>query len=394
MLEACAANDSAAIHQLIHKGASLEMALFCAAREHNLPIVQELLKAGANPNCMFDGETTPLYAAIGNKSLGECDGWCGGSFHVSAYKGQNELVKALLDAGANPNMPSSYRKLTPLSEAARSDDSDTVNLLLAAGAEINAQDIVGMTALHWAALEHRNNIVSQLLNAGAQTHLLTCASEEASIVSRYGSGHGEDKLSPLHIAAHSGNTKGVELLLAAGVAPDTPDAAGNTPFLHAASAESQPLLRLLTDEGVDIHHTNNIGENALDQINFFNNADSLDALRYLLQAGVRPAMRCLFTRAALRQNIEVIRTLGEAGLRCHPADEYGNSALNELFIWARPKDEARIIEAIDLLMQYGGDMPTMGYRALKAASQAGMKRVYDHLLKSGAPATPPPDSDL
>jgi ankyrin repeat protein len=58
-----------------------------------------------------------------------------------------EMVELLLKLGVNPNLPSSAVEDTPLMQAARSANLKLVKLLLDAGAEVNAEDKSGQTAL-------------------------------------------------------------------------------------------------------------------------------------------------------------------------------------------------------------------------------------------------------
>ena len=62
-----------------------------------------------------------------------------------------ELVKALLDAGADVNVPD-VRGMTPLMLAVANDrqNIDVIRLLIARGADVNAKSLAGETALDWA----------------------------------------------------------------------------------------------------------------------------------------------------------------------------------------------------------------------------------------------------
>ena len=60
--------------------------------------------------------------------------------------GSEELVKILLDHGANPNIPGGTGKnATPLHDAAFCKKLSIVNLLMSRGADPNARDANGKT---------------------------------------------------------------------------------------------------------------------------------------------------------------------------------------------------------------------------------------------------------
>jgi ankyrin repeat protein len=97
--------------------------------------------------------------------------------------GRVHNVRILLRYGANPNLPSDFSPniwwghskpalpagpMLPLSFAARRGQAEILQMLLKAGAKINAKDKkTGMTALHEAAEANQRAIVSALLRAGA-----------------------------------------------------------------------------------------------------------------------------------------------------------------------------------------------------------------------------------
>lgn len=131
-----------------------ETALHIAASLNNLFEVQRLIQLGANLNPMDDHGHTPLHWAIHTDPSGK-------------------LLKLLLDAGADPNIIPPAQPAPawepPLHVAARNSNSQIVTLLLDAGAQIEARDANGRTALQVAVAEgrRRGNICNLLVKRGA-----------------------------------------------------------------------------------------------------------------------------------------------------------------------------------------------------------------------------------
>ena len=108
----------------------------------NLSMVRALLKAGANPD--GDPRQTPLEMA------------------VKAY--DLTIARTLLEAGANPDGPPGSEP--PLLEAATINYREAVDLLLSAGAHIDAPDPLGYTASIDAALAGHLDMTDYLLDRG------------------------------------------------------------------------------------------------------------------------------------------------------------------------------------------------------------------------------------
>ena len=93
----------------------------------------------------------------------------------------------------------------------------TVRALLNQHADVNAPQVDGMTALHWAAYHDDVEIAGLLLRAGANV----------KAANRYG-------VTPLSLACTNGNGAMVELLLKAGADPNAALPGGETPLMTAA----------------------------------------------------------------------------------------------------------------------------------------------------------------
>jgi len=99
------------------------------------------------------------------------------ALHVAAAGYRVEMAKLLLDAGADPNSALNHRHSRPLHYAAdgyiisklwnEKNQLAMIRLLLKVGAEINAQDKNGATALHRAVRTRCAAAVQYLLDAGA-----------------------------------------------------------------------------------------------------------------------------------------------------------------------------------------------------------------------------------
>jgi Ankyrin repeats (many copies)/Ankyrin repeat len=103
------------------------------------------------------------------------------ALHLAAAGYRVEIVKLLLDAGADPNAVCNHRRSGPLHYAADGYVSgpawnakkqvETIHCLLGAGAEINAQDKNGATPLHRAVRTRCAAAARYLLEAGCDPTL-------------------------------------------------------------------------------------------------------------------------------------------------------------------------------------------------------------------------------
>ena len=84
----------------------------------------------------------------------------------AAYKGKPEVMKILLEAGANPDAADGNQNF-PLHWAATRGFKSIAKLLIDSGADLDKTDKHGQTPLYWAARIGHTDIVRILLNAGA-----------------------------------------------------------------------------------------------------------------------------------------------------------------------------------------------------------------------------------
>ncbi len=160
----------------------------------------------------------------------------------------------------------------PVADAAMRGDGAAVRALMATGADVNAAQGDGMTALHWAASRGDSSLAVLLLRAKARLTTTT----------RVGG------YTPLHVASQSGATGVVRALLAAKADAKAVTTEGAT-SLHLAALSGVPAtIAALIAAGADV----NAREPAWGQTPLMTAAarGRADAVRALLKAGADPAI--------------------------------------------------------------------------------------------------------
>lgn len=89
-----------------------------------------------------------------------------GSLHVAAHFADGDLVSMLLSRGADANDSKNPKMITPIFFA-WTEPLSNAEILLRAGADVNARSKHGFTPLHWAAKTGRIGYVRLLLAHGA-----------------------------------------------------------------------------------------------------------------------------------------------------------------------------------------------------------------------------------
>ena len=159
---------------------------------------------------------------------------------------------------------------SPVADAAQAGDLNTVRELLRSGADVNAAQSDGMTALHWAALEGDREMASVLLLAGATVRSTT----------RLGG------YTPLHLASRAGHAGVVEQLLAGGAQADRYTATGVTAMHFAADADAPDVIRALVASGGDVNAADEFSQRT--PLMFAAVRDATGAVDALLEAGAEP----------------------------------------------------------------------------------------------------------
>jgi uncharacterized protein len=187
-----------------------------------------------------------------------------------------------------------------LVEAARARDLQKVRALLKERVDVNARAGDGATALLWAVHWDDLPTADMLIRAGADVNAAN-----------------EYRVAPLSVACTNGNSALVGRLLEAGAHPDIVSAAGETPLMTCARTGSTDAIKSLLARGADV----NAAEPTLQQsaLMWATAERHTDVVRLLIEKGadVRAATRHGFTAlhfAAREGDVEIARLLVAAGV--------------------------------------------------------------------------------
>ena len=259
--------------------------LFCAAKENRTDIVKYLLDHRANPRVQNHYGVSALWipAQKGMIEVMKLLLDAGAETHVApfgkladdlnitgwtplyaAMKARKfDIVKLLLKYGADPNTVTKLGS-TPFLLASEICDLDVIEACVEAGADLDFApsgpdadnlNITGQTALFMATLKDRIDVVKYLISKGAQVN----------VQNRYG-------VSPLLLCAESGNYELVQALVLAGADVNiTPQGelaeenflAGQTPLFGAAKKGHEEICTFLIQNGADVNAVTMTGSTPL-----------------------------------------------------------------------------------------------------------------------------------
>ena len=133
--------------------------LIDAAESGDQEAVTSWIQAGEDVNAQDTRKNDTLGLVIGGTAI-----------RKAAAKGHVEIVKRLLEAGADPNLSDHYG-WTPLLSACQAEHVEVVRLLVENGAQVDIPNALGVTALSLAAVLDNPEMVSILLSHGADPTL-------------------------------------------------------------------------------------------------------------------------------------------------------------------------------------------------------------------------------
>ena len=155
----------------------------------------------------------------------------------------------------------------PVADAVMKRDAEVVRTLIKGGADVNAAQGDGMTALHWAARNGDVELTRVLLFAGANVKAST----------RLGG------YTPLLLAAQQGHAAVIAALITAGSDVKAANALGTTPLMLAAASGDAQTVTMLVENGAEVEaREKTFGQTPL---MFAAAANRPDAIAALIKAG-------------------------------------------------------------------------------------------------------------
>jgi ankyrin len=297
---------------LIEKGADLET---------EAPIQHDLEKSAG----------TPLTTAVVNENL--------------------EMVRVLVESGANPNAPNGYGRV-PLHFAAEGDTKpqDIALYLIQQGANVSAKTPgTAWTVLHSASAHGSPTIIRAILDAGVSIEI-----QEDE--------HGR---TPLLLACEFKRPENVRCLLERGATVESRRADNSrTPLIVAAGRISVRIVTDLLDSGANISAVDAEDHTALHQActnAHVNNDEDLEKVAASL--------------------VEILKTLLSRGAEIDARSDYQHTPLHLAAYYGHTS-------AVAFLLDSGASMTALsknGYTPLMLAAGADAKEAVELLLARGAP---------
>ncbi|KAF1953309.1 ankyrin [Byssothecium circinans] len=227
-----------------------------AVMHGDIETVKKQVELGVYPDSQSDDGYSPLVIAI--------------------LEGHIDVLKFLLDVGADADVNSRNRSLPPLVHALMITRTgpEMMQLLLDRGAILNA--ISGpdqKNALHWAVSEGKAEAVEFLLEKGLDIEA-KCSRERT----------------PLILAAEAGHTHIAKVLCAKGASLDARSKNGGTCLTWAACNNKVDVLKFLLEQEVDIEAKDSNGHSKSSTVLYKNSGDASSS---------RNCGDCVLTFAAL-----------------------------------------------------------------------------------------------
>ncbi|KAK3262073.1 hypothetical protein CYMTET_29052, partial [Cymbomonas tetramitiformis] len=369
---ALAGGKEAAARALLEAGAGVNAGtgrrpLHAAAEKGMVKVLSVLLEKGAEVDAE-DGEgRTALALALAG--------------------GKEAAARALLEAGAGVN---TVKGLRPLHTGVEQEMVEVLSELVEKGAEVDAEDGEGRTALTVALALGQEGAARALLearagvNAGTGQRPLHAAAERGlvemvrELVGKGAEVDAEDGegRTALTVALAFGQEAAARALLEAGAGVNA--GTGRRPLHAAAEKGMVEMVRDLVDKGAEVDAEDGEGHTALTQALA---GGKEAAARALLEAGAGvdagTGQRPLHA-AAMKGTVEMVRELVEKGAEVDAEDREGCTALTVALAFGQEAAARALLEA------GAGVNAGTGRRPLHTAAEKGMVEMVRELVEKSA----------
>ncbi|KAI0203281.1 ankyrin repeat-containing domain protein [Astrocystis sublimbata] len=278
LLTAIRDRNSKAVEQLLDRGVPANVGLDHstlneAIRQHDLEIVRLLLLFGADPNTACNQAVSPLVAAIEEGFLDaasillkygadsnlapapEHDS----PFALSIIKQDTHFIRLFLLYGADQNQITADGETVLIKMISKKSSKPLIDMLLEYGANANGKSKEGKTALFEAITSARVDIVTSLLDHGANPnlpgpkHMLWPATYQPKCLQVMLARGADHKRTPgvMELATSINKIESVRVLLKVGVNPNFKKDGVYTPLCSSIRDNRADIFHLLLSNGAD-----------------------------------------------------------------------------------------------------------------------------------------------
>ena len=281
---------------------------------------------------------------------------------MSVSGDHEEFIKLLIDKGANINAKDKNGK-TALMKAAEYDKSSVIEILLKAGANIDEKDNNGWTALIWAETKGDKKTVDMLVKAGADTTIF-------------------NDVTLLIYSAKIGDIEKVKKLIDKGVNVNAYASITNifdrnniyTALMGAVRGGHTDIVKLLIKNGADV----NLEDYISSMLNSATMKGDVDIVKMLLDAGADANKQDIFSTTALNSAasacyFDIVKMLLDAGADVNNRDIMNGTALIS-------SASAGCFDIVKMLVDHGADIQSGRKNAIETASNKGHEEIANYLL--------------
>ena len=312
----------------------------------NLFMVKLLLKKGANPN-FFNKKYNVAFIANTNSHRLRLQGKRHGTALIAAVKNNHiKVVKALVEAGADPNIRDLSGDTALTIAAGHGDNIYLVQILvLDAQASIDIQNRLGYTSLMKTVMNSHKGVVRALLDLGANPNIqdsfgrsplmMAVKHKNADIVQMLLAAGGDPNCvkynildCPIMQASRDGNKEIIKMLSEAGAALDIRDKSGQTPLMVAIKHNHVDAVQVLLEKGADFKCKKYSTDNC--PLIQASRDGRREIVRVLLRAGADPDVQDKYGYTPLMMTTkrrDIFFMLLGAGADPQVKNKYGETAL-------------------------------------------------------------------